>query len=545
MKDVLIIGSGAGGGPLALALSQAGAEVLVLEKGPHYGREDYSRDEISASRRGFFLPPISEDPHLLESPGGRVQPTQMGWTASCVGGGTVAMGGFLYRLHPDDFRMRSRFGAYEELADWPYSYDELEPYYARAEWEMGISGGAGNPFEGPRSLPYPLPPLEEHPISRWLSASCRRLDLHPFPSPRAILSRPYRGRPACTYCDLCASHGCTTGAKSSTQEALLGRAVASGRCTIRARTMVREITVDARGRASGCIYLDQNGEEHRVAAKIVCVCCSAIESARLLLMSRSALFPDGLANTSGLVGRHLQFHGFSNGRARFHYDRHADKPLRDSHPFLSQSVMDFYFLPEGVSDLAKGGLLRFGFPSFGLIGSALREAEEEGSKVWGLELKQRLRRYHGDFRTLDFEVFHDFLPNSRTYVELDARIKDRWGLPVARIHLDVPGHHRRAGAWLVERGLEVLGEMGADEVIAEEIGVSAGILIEGTCRAGDDPESSVLDRDCRAHGVPNLFVVDGSFMPTSGGAPPTLTILANSFRTADRILALARSGAWS
>jgi choline dehydrogenase-like flavoprotein len=153
-----------------------------------------------------------------------------------------------------------------------------------------------------------------------------------------------------------------------------------------------------------------------------------------------------------------------------------------------------------------------------------------------------VREYFHEYRTVDFEVFHDFIPNDRTFVTLDPNVKDRWGLPAARIHLDVPEHHRVAGRWLVERGLEALAEMGADEVQAEEIGETAPYLVHGTCRAGDDPARAVLNGHCRAHDVPNLFVVDGSFMPTSGGAAPTLTILANSLRTADHIVDRAKVG---
>jgi choline dehydrogenase-like flavoprotein len=307
--------------------------------------------------------------------------------------------------------------------------------------------------------------------------------------------------------------------------------------------MVREVTAGEDGRATGCVYLDAAGAEHRVRARVVCVCCSAVETARLLLLSRSPRFPDGLANGNGLVGRNLQFHGFSNGRGRFRHDRHPDLPLAGPQPFLGVSVMDHYFLPAGVADLPKGGILRFGFPGGGPVAQALRLAEDgAGGRIWGTALKRRLREQLVESRLVDFEVFHDFLPNERTYVELDPRARDRWGLPVARIHLDEPEHQRRAGAWLVDRGLAVLAAMGADEVAAEEIGASAPFLVLGTCRAGADPATSVVDGHGRAHEVPNLFVADGSIFPTSGGGPPTLTIMAQALRTAEQIDRLAGRG---
>ncbi|MEM9555450.1 MAG: GMC family oxidoreductase [Acidobacteriota bacterium] len=544
MTDVLIIGSGAGGGALALALAEAGHEVVVLEKGPEYRREDYSHDEVDMTRRDFWTPSPAEEPHLLAVQGGRfAKPTTLGWVGSCVGGGTVRMGGYLYRFHPDEMALASRCGSYEAIVDWPYGYDELEPYYTRAEWALGVAGDAdANPFDGPRSRPYPLPPLDAHPLAEHLEQACTRLGSTAFPTPRAVCSQPWQGRPACSYCGMCAGYGCQTGAKGSAQETLIARARRTENCRVVPHAMVFEVTVGADGRATGCLYFDAEGRERRVRAKVVCVCCSAVESARLLLMSTSSLFPNGLANDNGLIGRNLQFHGFSSGRGMFRHGHHPTLPLRDSHPFLGRSVMDHYWLPDGVSDLPRGGLIRFGFPDPSPISFALRAAVRNGRMAWGSELKRRLDESFNAVRTIDFEVFHDFVPNDDTFVELDATVRDKWGLPVARMHLREPEHHRRAGRWLVTRGLEMLEAMGADEVIADEIGATAGILVHGTCRAGDDPATSVLDASCRAHAVPNLYVVDGSFMPTCGGAPPTLTIVANGFRTADHIARRARTG---
>ncbi len=541
-RDALILGSGAGGGPLALALSQAGLDVLVLEKGPRIVREDYPVDEIEQARRRPFVPRLADEPHTVVTPRTTTPiPTELGWIAVCLGGGTVHMGSYLYRFHPEDFRLRSRFGTYEEIADWPFGYDDLEPYYVKAEREVGVAGlGGATPFEGPRSAPYPLPPLDSHPLARHLEAACRGRGLHPFPTPRAINSRLYQGRPVCAYCDNCGGFGCRTGAKGSVQEALIPRAEQTGRCEVRTGCMAKEIVVDRHGRATGCIYLDTSGGEHEARARIVFVCCSAIESARLLLLSRSTRFPDGLANGSGLVGRHLQFHGVTMGQASFRIDRHPGLPLRPWHPFLGVSVMDHYFLPAGVSDFPKGGILRFDMSPASPLAAYDRTAGS-GRPLWGMELKRRLREEIQDRRAVFFEIFHDFLPNDRTFVELDSQVSDRWGLPVARIHLDVPPHHRAAGGWIFQRACEVLDDLGADGIQALSMGGTSSYLVHGTCRAGLDPRTSVLDPWCRAHEVPNLYVVDGSFLPTSGGAAPTLTILANSFRVADHVIARWRA----
>lgn len=546
--DVLVIGSGAGGGPLALALAQAGARVLVLEKGPRYHRHAYRHDEIGVSAEsGFFVPTVDRDPHVLidrDHPDPAPVRSDLGWIASCVGGGTAHMSGYFLRLHPDDFRLRQRLGRFEAVADWPYGYDDLEPYYVRAEHEVGVAGPqAGHPYEGRRSRPLPMAPVRCHPLAADLERAAERYGWSAFPTLRAVASRPYGGRPACAYCESCGGFGCPVGARGSSQEALLPRAEQTGRCTVRPDAMVRIIRTDSAGRAAGCVYLDAAGEEHAVRARVVCVCCSAVESARLLLLSSSPRYPNGLANSNGLVGRNLQFHAGSTARARFRFDRHPDKSLEDPTPFLGRSIMDHYFLPEHVSTWPKGGYMRFGMSSPAPIAVAHQLAYEDGGPaIWGARLQRRLREYYSRYREIHVEIFHDFVPNDETSVSLDPEVTDGWGLPVARIDLRRSEHHRLAGRWLVDRALELFEAMGADEVRTSTVGGTSRVLVHGTCRAGHDPETSVLDAECRSHEVPNLYVVDGSFMPTTGGAPPTLTILANSFRVADRLVRRARRG---
>lgn len=522
--DVLVIGSGAGGGPIACRLAEAGLRVLVLEKGPEYSRAEYVHDEIAIVRRDFFVPSIQDEPHtLVWEDATTSQKTTMGWIACCVGGGTVHMAGYFYRLHPDDFRMRSKYGV---LADWPFPYEELEPYYTQVEEEIGVSGASGqNPLEGPRSKPYPLPPVDVHPFSSEIDRSCAKLGLHPFPSPRAILSRPYKGRAACVYCDFCGSYGCEVGAKSSTQEALLPRAVATGRCEVRSRAMVHRIVARG-GEAQGVLYFDAEGRERFAGARTVVLSANAIESARLLLASELG---------GALVGKNLQFSVFSTGRAVYRYaaQKRRQSILRTRHPFLGRSVQDFYFLPE--LPVPKGGTIRFGFPHANPIFTAMRLAEEVHPPRWGSFLKERMREYFHESRTVEFETFADFLPNPGTYVDLDPEVRDRWGLPVARLHVNQPAHHAEAARILQARGLEILEATEPDEVHPGELSGVTGHLLQGTCRAGKDPADSVLDRCCRLWDARNLYVVDGSFMPTAGGVPSTLTIMANSFRVADLI----------
>ncbi|MFN7964003.1 MAG: GMC family oxidoreductase [Thermoanaerobaculia bacterium] len=449
------------------------------------------------------------------------------------------------RFLPEDFQLRSLFGCYEAVTDWPFSYLDLEPFYTQAEQEIGVSGRAGiNPYEGPRSADYPMAPLSEHPLAKELDEVCARHHLHPFPTPRAVNSAPYGGRPACQYCDRCAGFGCPTGARGTVQEALLPRALATGRCRLLTHARVRAITVSEQGRARGCVYLDDAGQEHEVLARLVCVCCSAVESARLLLLSACSRFPDGLANNSGQVGKNLQFHGTSVGITRFRFDGLSRLELRDPQPFLGRALMDYYFLPSSAATFPTGGTLLFqnlGWPPL-MTAKVLALAGEK--TLWGNRLIATLQGYYERARTVGFEVHHAFTPNEKTYVDLDPQTQDSWGIPAARIHLAPTADLKPAGGFLVQRGLEILAELGADEVLPPLVGEVAPYLVHGTCRAGQDPETSVLDAHCRSHEVPNLFVVDGSFMPTSGGAPPTLTILANSFRVAAFIIEEGQRGAW-
>lgn len=510
MYDAVIVGSGAGGGAVAWRLAAAGWRVLVLEKGPRHAREDY-RHGPGGLRPGDFVPAVDVDPHTVVTARTTTPVrTTLGWIATCVGGGTAHMGGYFYRFHPDDFRMQSRFGAYLSIADWPYGYADLEPYYMLAEEMMGVSGAAGaDPFAGARSGPYPMPPLEAHPFAVAVDEACRGRGWHPFPTPRAINSRPYDGRPACSYCRLCASYGCPVGARGTSQETFIAHAEATGRCEVRPLSMVREIVMADGDRAAGCFYTDAEGREQFAAARTVCVAASAVESARLLLLS-------GLANDEGQVGRNLQFHAVTMGQALFELDREPAGLLRNDFPFLGRSIADFYFLPEGVSDLPKGGMIRFGIAP-----------QVAGPQYLTPTAEQRV---------LYFEGFHDFLPNAQTFVTLDDAVTDRWSLPVARIHLDLPPHHRKAGRFLADRAFEVYEDLGATEGVTTDVGGTSSYLVHGTCRAGRDPRTSVLDPFCRVHGLRNLFVTDGSFMPTSGGASTTLTIVANALRTADHIL---------
>jgi choline dehydrogenase-like flavoprotein len=545
--DVCIIGSGAGGAPMALELGRAGLKVVVLEKGAHYEPKDFVHDEILNSRRNFFMPLPWDEPHLLRNgtsaPFGR---TNEAWTANCVGGGTVHMSGYFYRLKPVDFRLKSELGAVKgtTLTDWPITYADLAPFYDVAEDELGVSGNAvPHPFLEPRKGNYPLPPLEEHPIAKELDKAIKTLGWHSLPTARGILSREHKGRSPCSYCSLCGSYGCEHGAKASTNASLIPGALATGKVELRPHCMATQITVNEKGNAKSVIYLDKDGVEQEQPAKIVVVSCTAVESARLLLNSKSSRFPSGLANDNGLVGKNLVFSSFGESRATFRVAKNKQRwPwLDDPSPFVNRSVQDFYLMPDDKFGFRKGGTLGFMWTHPNPIFAAVGMAKQGKAGIFGKALKDRFREYR-DSRILQFEIYGEYMPTDGSYVGVDSNVKDKYGLPVAAITITRHALDLKMTKFLVERGEEVLGALDPDKL--ERLGVAGEtkILQGGTCRFGKDPATSVLDKDCRSHAVKNLYVVDGSFMPTSGGVPITLTIAANAFRVGRGLAARLKTG---
>jgi len=545
--DAVVVGSGAGGAPMALQLARAGLKVVVLEKGPAYDKGDFTHDEIAISRRNFFMPLPCDEPHLWRvGQNGKYSRTNHAWTANCVGGGTVHMSGFFYRLKPVDFRMRSMLGAPEgsTVVDWPIRYEDLLPYYEQVEEEIGVAGVVTqHPWAEPRRKPYPLPPLDEHPIAKEIDRAGKKIGLHPYPTARAIASRPYRGRAGCIYCVFCGSYGCESGAKSSTQVTLMPLALETGKVELRPGCMARSVEVTADGRAKSVVYIDEKGELQEQPARIVVVSCTAVESARLLLNSRSARWPKGLANDTGLVGKNLMFSGFGRSRASFRISKRKQSwPwLDDPAPFVQRSLSDHYVLPASTKlGSRKGGAIGFLWEHPAPISQAIVLAQG-GKGVFGKELKDRFRVFR-DSKVLQFETYAEWLPTPGTSVSVEDTVLDRYGLPVAAITIDRHPADLPVTRYLIDRGEDLLRAMEPDAVWRVTEAGETTILQHGTCRFGDDPATSVLDRDCRAHTVPNLWVVDGSFMPTSGGNPNTLTIMANAYRVADRLVKKAKTG---
>lgn len=558
--DVCIVGSGAGASPVAFTLAKAGAKVLILEKGPWLTEKEFFKDELAISLRDSYNPDLTDEQHVIEEEYEREDgstywegesTSDSGWTfwnGNVVGGSSNFMSGYFHRLKPVDFRLYSEFGAIEgaNIVDWPISYDELEPFYAQVERDIGVSGKVvEHPFQEPRSTKdFPYPPLAEHAVSSWIDQGAKELGFHTMPVPRAVLSQPAMGRRSCEYSGYCSSYGCSSGAKGSGRAALLNHAVATGNLTIIANAKVHHIDSSEKGEVTGIQYYDRQGRSKKATAKIYVVACQAVETSRLLLSSKSKSFPQGLANNNGQVGKNLIFSAGGTGSGDFFFNDISEQKqaeLKQVGPFINRALQDWYqiedknFQGANKNGKAKGGTIDFLFhqnPIARVGGSQWNENEE---LVWGEQLKQNIFNEFTTYKTLRFEVFNDWLPTDNCFVALDEEVTDKWGDPVAKIRIGSHEHDLEVGEYLAEKGAELLTQLGAKNISTSVSSAPPTNLMAGGCRFGNDPKTSVLNKNCQAHEVDNLYVTDGSFMPTGGSVPYTFTIYANAFRVAEHI----------
>ena len=342
--DFVVVGSGAAGGVIARELARAGLTVLVLEQGPRLTAADFKHDELFHWFEVGLSNRLDTHPQSFrQSANQKAQPVRdfpPAWYAALVGGSTTHFTANYWRFNEVDFDERSRIGpiAGTTFADWPITYAELEPYYTKVDWEIGVSGLAGaNPFDSWRSKPYPMPPLPVKSSGVLLERGARKLGLHPFPAPMAITSVPYRDRPACAHCGFCMGYGCEMQAKSSTLYTTIPEAEATGNCEVRARSCVARVETSPAGRATGVTWFDADGREHFQKARGVVLSANGAESARLLLLSASPRFPDGLANSSGLVGRNLMFNTYTQVQAVFEHELNEYKSVQ-----VTRLVLDWY-----------------------------------------------------------------------------------------------------------------------------------------------------------------------------------------------------------
>ena len=558
--DVCVIGSGAGGGMAAKELTQAGARVVMLEAGVDWDPVKDSKMfawSYESPRRGGNAPdrPIGEfnaanggftidgEPYT-NAPDNNFQ-----WfRCRMVGGRTNHWGRISLRYGPDDFQRKTL----DSLGDdWPITYEDLKPYYDNIDRQIGIFGTN----EGFRNEPDGIfqPPPAPRCYELLIKQAATRLNIPCVPSRMSILTKPLGDRPACHYCGECA-RGCALHSNFSSPSVLLPPAMKTGRLTMRTNAMAREVTVDDRGLATGVLYIDRRtGQENHVQARIVVLAASACETARILLNSKSSKFPQGLANSSGTVGRYLTD---STGASvsgfipkLMDWMPHNEDGIQGAHLYIPWWVdnkkMDF---PRGYHVELGGGRR---MPSAGFGGNIQRySGMHEGREIggYGSQLKNEYRRFYG--ATVNFAGRGEMIPNANSYCEIDPNTVDKFGIPVLRFHFKFADYEVRQAKHMQDTFRAIIQEMGGVPLgnmpsEASGYGLAAGgVIIHeiGTTRMGNDASTSVLNRNCQAHDVKNLFVADGGPFVTQSDKNPTWTILALSMRTSQFIAEERKKG---
>jgi choline dehydrogenase-like flavoprotein len=536
--NAVVVGAGAAGGIVAKELSTAGLSVVLLERGRWYTTNDCRKDDLrnqAVTLLGCAFGPEDEgNPRVSVNNEGAAQivaPSDGRYqnNAACVGGGTLCYGAMAFRFLPQDFRMKSTYGVPDgsSLEDWPISYDDLEPFYEKAEYEIGVSGDySGTPFHGPRRRGLPMPPLPPNRTFEILEPAAKRLGLHPYHLPMLRNSVPWNGRGPCMRCRWCVGYACEVDAKNGTQNTVIPKALATGNCELRLQCTVREILMDGRGRARGVAYFDERGHLQEQPADIVIVSACAIESARLLLQSKSRLFPQGLGNRYDQVGRNLQGHHYTGAAGFFDFETYDDLG-----PGASIAVSDFN---HGTPGMIGGGVL---VNEFIHLPIEMVDKLPPGTPRWGPDHKKAMRAYYK--RAIFIHGPTQQIPGAESRVVLDPSVKDKWGMPVARMQgSNHPATYamgdvqaERAERWLLEAGA-----IQTSRNSSRPDGVEAGSHQAGTCRMGNDPRSSVVNRNCQLHDVDNVFVIDGSVHVTNGGFNPALTIMAVAYFASDALV---------
>ncbi|HEY8576203.1 MAG TPA: GMC family oxidoreductase [Devosia sp.] len=541
--DAIVIGAGAGGGIVASQLALAGKQVLLVERGrwldyANSGHRDHLRNHRNPVYGHNTGPDADDGPRILVTPDGQqhaVEPHTVAYgnNAACVGSGTLIYGGQAWRFHPDDFRMASRYGVPDgsSLADWPIGYDELEPWYVRVEQEIGVCGPPGAlPHEPSRSAPLPMPPLPRHGAASVLAAAAGRLGLTTTQPPMLINSVPRDDREACIECASCPGFACPSDGKNGTQNTLLPKALASGNLHLAVETLADRIETDSTGKVTGVRLIWEDAGELRHAASahadIVVVSAGAIETARLLLLSPSAREPEGLGNTSGQVGRHLQGHTYPTAFGIFDRPVHGGKG-----PGVTIATTDFV---HGLPGVVGGAMLADDFIMTPI--AFWEQALPPGLPRWGQAPHDFMRRFYRHVLAVKGPV-HE-IPDPTCRVELDPAVKDKWGRPVARMSGVVHPETTRTAEAILEKAKLWLSAAGASRVWGTPPvpRLSSYQHQAGTCRMGNSPETSVTDVNSRVWGHDNLFIADGSLHPTNGAFNPVLTIMALAFRCADHLL---------
>ena len=550
--DVVIIGLGATGGVAALPLTRAGLNVVGLEAGRWHTPSDFAPDELRNNFRGWpqaaqkanrEIPTFRPNASTPVLPRGAIHPMMNG-----VGGTTLHYWAQSWRLSPWDFKVVSettrRYGASRipkgsTIEDWPLDYAELEPSYDAVEYEIGVSGQAGNIggtidqrgniFEGPRRREYPMPPLRSTGFTEMMADAARKVGWHAFSGPAAINSQAYQNRAACMYHGFCNRGGCHVSAKNSTAVTTIPKAQATGRFEVVTEAAVTSINVGSDARVTGVTYL-KDGREVVQPASAVLVAGYVYENVRLLLLSKSRAYPNGLSNNHGQVGRHYFSHNQGAGiiglfprNLNNWYGLPAQGTGIDNwaDDNFDHSGLDFIgggnlFVYSDRRPIAAANMNTFGRPQWG--------------SAWKAFIKENADRWNGAF------LQKTTLPYEDNYLDLDPVVKDPLGFPVCRITFEFKENEQKIAAFIQEKAVEWFRAAGAIDIQRGALGSTGpSTHAYGGTRMGNNPDTNVVDRWGFSHEAPNLGILGASVMGTSGSKNPTLTAQALAWRTADRL----------
>ncbi len=535
--NAVVVGSGAGGGVVAKELSVAGLTVVLFERGNWAKFEEHNNDELRSQRTNtlgcFYGPDNVRYRRVIADQKGNeriVLPNEWGYhnNAACVGSGTVSYGAMAWRFMEEDFKMKSTYGHIEgsSVADWPISYADLEPYYEKAEWEIGVAGDdSQNPFAPWRNKPHPMPPFEHNREARLLEKAARKAGFHPFSIPMLRNSVPYGGRPACIRMRSCVGYACPVNAKCGTQNTVIPVALKTGNCELRVNSQVTEILTNDLGKVTGVAYFDSNNKKQVQTADIVVLSASATETPRLMLNSKSKHFPEGIGNRYDWVGRNLQGHAYCGADGLF-----EEEIYDDVGPGASVAICDFAHNNPGITGGAvlTNEFIRMPFSFTG--------ARPKGSMAWGKEHKDFQRKYYKRYASIKGAVEES--PNFESRVQVSNEVRDYWGVPVPKISGFKLEEDIKTARFIADKAEKWLKAAGAFQVWKSipGTGVSGGQHQSGTCRMGDDPQTSVTNKYGQVHAVDNLFVADGSIHVTNGAFNPALTIMALGYLVSDHIV---------
>lgn len=540
MYDVCVIGSGAGAGPIIYELSQKGLKICVLEKGDIYNEKDFSKDEMVV-RKSIYTPNLKDEYHTIEEfIDGSWQkfPTyETGWNfwnGSLLGGSSNFMSGYFHRLKPNDFKLASSYEVPKDsnIVDWPISYDDMEKYYEKVERVVGISGKVQEyEFSEPRSTKdFPYDALEENKIVDLIDKSCEELNYKSIKTPRAIITKQKGHRNPCYYSNYCGSYPCSSGAKGSSRASLIKDALLTNNVTIIPNAFVIKLNTNKDKKIISAVYLTKKSSKKEIKAKLFVLAAQAVETSRLLLNSKDENFPWGVANNSLNVGKNFLSSSGGIVSASFDETNMNLKDLLTPGLFVNRSLMDWYYTKE-----FKAGTIDILFEHANPIRRASNLRWNEDELLIGENLQNKIFETFTKTRRLTIEIFTDWTPNDNSFISVDEKYKDKYAIPVANIRIGTNPQDLKASKFLEEKAIKLFEQMGGKDIKSEISQLPSGNLQAGGCRFGNNPKTSVLNKYCQAHEVSNLFVTDGSFMPTGGSVPFTWTIYANSFRVADYI----------